>query len=96
MKHDLPVNEPTGVAEIIVGAAAQTGMNGKAIYIEGNRAWDIEENIDKLSPQWMGEQQTKDFYSGIGLIQSVRQGHRFCSPDADRMVGRMGSDMKAG
>jgi short-subunit dehydrogenase len=73
-KHNLPVNEPTGVAEIIVGIASHKGMNGKAIYIEGNRGWDVEENIDKLSPQWMGEQQTKDFYRGTGIIQSVRLG----------------------
>lgn len=49
-------------------------MNSSAIYVEGNRGWDVEGNLDRLSPQWSGEQQTKDYFKGIGLIQSVRQG----------------------
>jgi NAD(P)-dependent dehydrogenase (short-subunit alcohol dehydrogenase family) len=36
-QHDLPVNKPAGVAEIIAGVAAEKGMNGKAVYMEGDR-----------------------------------------------------------
>lgn len=30
------------MAEIIAGAAADRGMNGKAVCVEGDRAWEVE------------------------------------------------------
>ncbi len=49
-KHDLPVNQPARAAQIIIGVIAEKGMNGKAAHIEGDRRWEVEGNLDKLSP----------------------------------------------
>ena len=67
-KYELPVNKPAGVAEIILGVATSEGMNGSAVYI-GGRGWEVEENIDRLAPEWMGEQQNTD-------RQDLRRAHR--------------------
>jgi len=69
-KAGLPINTPIGVAEIITGLACEKGMNGKAIYVEGNRGWEIEENIDRLEPQWLGEEQSKVLARGQALMGS--------------------------
>jgi hypothetical protein len=70
-EHKLPVNEPSGIANIILGIAAQNGMNGKAIYAEGNRGWEIEENLDRLEPIWLGEEQSKELNRGQALMGTV-------------------------
>jgi len=67
-KHKLPMNETEGVAKIIVDIGCERGMNGKAIYVEGNRGWEIEENIDRLEPQWLGEEQSKELNRGQTLM----------------------------
>jgi len=70
-KYNLPVNKPAGVAKIVLGVASSKGLNGRAVYIEGDRGWEIEENIDRLAPQWMGEQQSKDFLLGNKIMEMV-------------------------
>jgi NAD(P)-dependent dehydrogenase (short-subunit alcohol dehydrogenase family) len=70
-KYSLPVNRPAGVAEIIAAVAASKGMNGKAIYVEGDRGWGVEEGIDKYAPQWFGAQQNKDFHKGNQIMEMV-------------------------
>jgi NAD(P)-dependent dehydrogenase (short-subunit alcohol dehydrogenase family) len=41
-QHNLPVNRPAGGAEIIARVAADRGMNGKAVYVKGDRGWEVE------------------------------------------------------
>jgi hypothetical protein len=41
-KYNLLMNKPTGVAEIVLGVASKIDMNGKAIYIEGDRGWELK------------------------------------------------------
>jgi hypothetical protein len=50
----LPVNEPIDVAEIILAVDFGRNINGKGVFVEGGRGWDIEENLDRLEPQWLG------------------------------------------
>ena len=64
----LPVNEPIDVARIIAGISCTEGMNGKAIYVEGGRGWEIEDNIDRLEPQWLGEEQSRELARGQELL----------------------------
>ena len=30
------------------------GLNGRSLYVEGGRAWDIEERLDRTRPLWLG------------------------------------------
>jgi len=54
-KTELAMNTPSGVAQVILGLSADNTINGRAFYLEGDRAWDIEEGINVTEPQWLGE-----------------------------------------
>lgn len=65
----LPMNQPEDVASIVVGlAAAGAGANGKAIYVEGGRGWDIEEGLDRTRHEWLGKQQNRTWLEGQMLL----------------------------
>ncbi|KAI5297902.1 hypothetical protein KEM55_004094 [Ascosphaera atra] len=51
-----PINTPKQVAEIMMGMLAEERMNGKATFVGSGRAFEIEENLDRLEPQWLGEE----------------------------------------
>ena len=68
----LPINETADVAKVIAGVACDREKNGNAYYVEGGRAWEIEENIDRLEPQWLGEEQSKSLARGQELLGAVR------------------------
>ena len=59
----MSVNKPTKVAEII-GVATKTAMDGKAIYIKGNKGGELRVACTNFVPQCMGEQPTIDFCKG--------------------------------
>lgn len=63
-KEDLPLNQPDGVAAVIAGLTAAKGMNGKAMYVEGNRAWEFDEKIGELEPLWLGAEQSSTLNRG--------------------------------
>jgi len=69
-EHKLPMNDPAGVASLIIGVASEKGINGKTIYVEGNRGWEIEENIERLEPQVLGEEQSRELNRGQELMGS--------------------------
>ena len=70
-KAELPVNQPMHVAKVILDVTRSEGLNGKAMYIEGGRAWEIEDNINRLEPQWMGEEPSKSLAKGQELLGNV-------------------------
>ena len=49
----LPESSAEYVATVIEAIATQN-INGKAIYIEGEKAWDIEEGLWNTMEQWLG------------------------------------------
>lgn len=67
-KAGLPSNEPVDVARVIAGVMADSSLNGGAMYVEGGRAWEIEQGIDQCAPQWMGEKQCADFLDGQKVL----------------------------
>ncbi|KEF63645.1 uncharacterized protein A1O9_01623 [Exophiala aquamarina CBS 119918] len=64
----LPINETVDVARIIAGVACDPDMNGKAIYVEGGRGWEIEDNINHLESQWLGEEQAASLARGQEVL----------------------------
>ncbi|KAK7719427.1 hypothetical protein SLS63_010064 [Diaporthe eres] len=75
VKEKMPLNTPTDVGKIILQCSADRGLNGKAVFITGGRFFDTEEGVDRTLPQWMGEQNAKDFLKGqelLGLVSSVQ------------------------
>lgn len=69
-KAGLPRNTAMDVAKIIAGVMAAESLNGEALYIEGGRAWQMEDGFEKTQAQWMGEQQSKDFNRGQDVLGS--------------------------
>ncbi|RAK98123.1 putative 3-hydroxyacyl-CoA dehydrogenase [Aspergillus ibericus CBS 121593] len=67
----LPMNQPSEVAQIIVGLAAvgEEG-NGKTIYVEGGRGWDIEAGLDDTREIWMGKSQSQSWLEGQKLLMA--------------------------
>lgn len=78
VKEKMPLNTPTDVGKIILQCSADRGLNGKAVFITGGRFFDTEEGVDRTLPQWMGEQNAKDFLKGqelLGLVSLVQYLH---------------------
>lgn len=67
---NLPVNTPLHVARVVGGVVCQKGLNGKSMYVEGGRAWEIEDNIDRLEPQWLGEEASRSLQRGQEILGS--------------------------
>jgi len=63
-QEKLPINSPQSVGRIIIEVAADGESNGKAVFVEGGRGWDIEEGINATEEQWLGEQVSKTLNRG--------------------------------
>lgn len=71
VKEKLPMNTPLDVARIIVQCSADQKLNGTAMFVSGGRFFDTEEGVDRTLPQWLGEQNAKEFLKGqevLGLV----------------------------
>ena len=58
----------TRLTDLSTGVMAAQSLNGEALYVEGNRAWAIEQGIESTQPQWMGEEQSRDFDKGQQVL----------------------------
>jgi len=67
-KAGLPSNQPDDVARVIIGVLAEGKVNGGTMYIEGGRAWNVEQGLLKTRPEWLGEKQAKDLDQGTELM----------------------------
>ena len=72
VQHGLPVNKPEGVAQIFAGVAAERGMNGKAVYVKGDRGWEVEGEFDRCAGVWLGERQNGEFHRANAIMETVR------------------------
>ena len=62
----------TGMGEGVkndVGVGEETGRwNGRAVFVEGGRGWDIEEGINATEPIWLGEKVSKTLARGQEVL----------------------------
>ncbi|KAJ5544454.1 hypothetical protein N7535_007147 [Penicillium sp. DV-2018c] len=65
---DLPINTPKQVATVATGVLTDQTLHGKSMFIEGGRAWEIEENLSQLESEWLGEAPSKALALGQGLL----------------------------
>lgn len=68
IKAGLPVNKPVDVARITVGLMVDPQLNGTSMYVEGGRGWEIEANLDRLEPQWLGEEPSRTLAIGQKVL----------------------------
>jgi hypothetical protein len=52
------------MAQFHPGVLCKDGINGKSMYVEGRRAWEIEKNLDRLEPQWLGKEPSRTLAKG--------------------------------
>ena len=82
-RKDMPMNTALDVAKYIIQATADEKTHGKALYVAGGNAVDIEEGIWRLEPQWLGEKNSRDLKAGqviMGVVSFVSPvtGLMFC------------------
>jgi len=64
----LPSNTPDDVAKVIAGVMVDGKVNGATLYVEGSRAWNIEEGLLATRRSWLGEQREADLDKGTALM----------------------------
>ncbi|KAH6988652.1 putative 3-hydroxyacyl-CoA dehydrogenase [Ilyonectria destructans] len=81
LKEGLPVNKPEDVARVMLEVAVGTvptgekGMrvegdryNGRAVFVEGGRGWDIEVGIDETEEIWLGMEVSRTLNRGQEVL----------------------------
>ncbi|KAJ6126524.1 Short-chain dehydrogenase/reductase SDR [Penicillium sp. IBT 18751x] len=64
----LPTNTVQDVSTVAASMLADASLNGASMLVEGGRAWEIEENIDRLESEWLGEGLSKTLAAGQELL----------------------------
>lgn len=70
VKVGLPTNSPMDVAKITAGLVVDEKLNGTSMYVEGGRGWEIEGNLDRLEPEWLGEAPSRSLAKGQAVLGS--------------------------
>jgi hypothetical protein len=60
----LPANTPEGVANALLLPAVRGSINGKTLWVEGNRIVELEDSLHAARPEWMGERLSADVDEG--------------------------------
>ncbi|KAL4954688.1 hypothetical protein BDW69DRAFT_136671 [Aspergillus filifer] len=70
-KEGLPLSTPDDVAKVSAGVICDDSLHGRSMYVAGTRAWEIEENIDRLESQWLGEEPSQTLAQGQKVLKEV-------------------------
>ncbi|KAL4751779.1 hypothetical protein BDW72DRAFT_202838 [Aspergillus terricola var. indicus] len=70
VRAGLPMNSPMDVARVTAAVLGDATLNGTSMYVEGGRAWEIEANLDRLEPAWLGEEPSKSLAKGQAVLGS--------------------------
>ncbi|KAF1344971.1 hypothetical protein BDV97DRAFT_373321 [Delphinella strobiligena] len=54
MWGNLPANDPDGVAKALLIPAVRPDLNGRTIWVAGNKAVEVEEGLRRTQGLWMG------------------------------------------
>lgn len=70
----MPMNTPSDVARYIIQVAADERTHGKALFVTGGTAVDIEEGLNRTEPVWLGEKNSRELNEGqviLGLVSPL-------------------------
>ncbi|PYI00687.1 NAD(P)-binding protein [Aspergillus sclerotiicarbonarius CBS 121057] len=70
-EEGLPISSATEVAQVTAGVLADDTLNGTSMYVKGGRAWEMEENITRLEPQWLGEAPSETLARGQKVLKDT-------------------------
>lgn len=65
---DLPLNTEEQVARVISELMRSKSSNGRALYVEGGRAWDIQEGLDGAEGEWWGKELSSEWARSRALV----------------------------
>lgn len=68
INEGLPVNTPGDVGRLILEVANDGVSNGKAVFAEGGRGWDIEEGINNTEEVWLGRDVSRTLERGQKVL----------------------------
>lgn len=71
VQNALPMNTPDDVARLVLQCAGDETLHGKAVYVADGKGFDIEEGINRLEPEWMGQNQASDLARGQEIVGTV-------------------------
>lgn len=74
LEKKMPLNTPADVARYIIQVTAEPQTHGKALFVTGGNAVDIEEGLATTQPLWLGEKNSKEFNLGqeiLGLVSTL-------------------------
>jgi len=61
---DLPANQPAGVAHGLLLPILQPDLNGKSLFVAGNKIVEFEDKLHETQRLWMGKQLSDDIDEG--------------------------------
>lgn len=70
-EQNLYWQSPESVADIIVGIQADSGIVGKAYYIEGGDGWEFEDSFYNAQPQFLSEEGCRRMRVNSEAVQKV-------------------------
>ncbi|KAL4778976.1 hypothetical protein BJX76DRAFT_362227 [Aspergillus varians] len=70
-KEGLPLSTADDVAKVSAGVLCDDSLHGTSMYVAGTRAWEIENNIDRLESQWLGEEPSQMLAQGQNVLREV-------------------------
>lgn len=65
------MNQPVDVARYIIQVSADPAAHGQALFVAGGKAVDIEEGLNRLEPQWLGADNSRDLNIGQDILGLV-------------------------
>lgn len=71
VKHNMPMNQPVDVARYIIQVSADPAAHGQALFVAGGKAVDIEAGLNRLEPQWLGADNSRDLNIGQDILGLV-------------------------
>ncbi|KAL4880625.1 hypothetical protein BJY04DRAFT_72216 [Aspergillus karnatakaensis] len=70
-KEGLPLSTPEDVAKVSAGVICDDTLHGTSMYVAGTRAWEIENNIERLESQWLGEEPSQALAQGQKVLREA-------------------------
>ncbi|KAJ9137133.1 hypothetical protein NKR23_g9356 [Pleurostoma richardsiae] len=69
-ERNLATQTSEDVAKVIIGLLSEKDATGKAMYVEGAKAWEFEETMWETMPAWLGEEPTKMLKANAEFVAS--------------------------
>ncbi|KAK5455139.1 hypothetical protein LTS15_005859 [Exophiala xenobiotica] len=67
-KNNMPMNTPEDVAKYVIQVTADPKAHGKALFVTGGNAVDIEEGLNRTEPEWLGKKNSRELNEGQVIL----------------------------